>query len=274
MGVHEDLDALQAIAPEELAAKLTDPALRRQLVRGMVIVSFIDGEASPKESALVEAFAQALGVSTPDLKALRHLANKQLLLARVDIMRRFFGAEKLKEFTREKGFGWLASTIAAATGLREDTAMANRYRALGDCAPGTLGREYFELVKRSNFPFPGEKHAPFEFVVFHDLAHVLSGYGTDPKGELQVAAFHAGCRREEKDPFAFLLFAITYFHLGIALAPTAPATKMQLEPAKMFTALQRGAACKIDPTDGWDPWPVMDRPVEALRTEYNIPPLT
>jgi hypothetical protein len=38
-------------------------------------------------------------------------------------------------------------------------------------------------------------------------------------------------------------------------------------------ALRRGAACKVDPTDSWDPWPVMDRPLEALRAEYGIPPL-
>jgi hypothetical protein len=33
------------------------------------------------------------------------------------------------------------------------------------------------------------------------------------------------------------------------------------------------AACKIDPTDRWDPWPIMDQALEALRTEYGIPPL-
>ena len=30
---------------------------------------------------------------------------------------------------------------------------------------------------------------------------------------------------------------------------------------------------ELDPTDGWEPWPVMDQPLEALRAEYGIPPL-
>jgi hypothetical protein len=40
----------------------------------------------------------------------------------------------------------------------------------------------------------------------------------------------------------------------------------------MFRALERGAACKIDPTDGWDPWPVMNESLETLRARYGISP--
>jgi tellurite resistance protein len=272
-GGSHDLDALAPITPDELAAAIVDPALRRQLVRGMVVVSLIDGEASPEEAVLVERFAGALGVATPDLVALRHLADKSLLRARFDIARRFFAREKIIETTKEKGLGWLASALAAMAGIREDTALAARYRALGEYPEGTLGRSYFEFVRGNEFSLPGEKGSPPEVISFHDLTHVLSGYGTDPKGELQVLAFHAGCRREEKDPFGFLMFGIAEFHLGLAMSPVASGSRMQLDPASVFAALQRGAACKIDPTDGWDPWPVMNRPVTELRAEYGISPL-
>ena len=46
-GVAVDLDPLAPITPEALASNVRDPSLRRQLVRGMVILSLIDGEASP-----------------------------------------------------------------------------------------------------------------------------------------------------------------------------------------------------------------------------------
>lgn len=269
-GARHDLDALAPIEPAELAAHVTDPALRKQLLRAMVVLSLIDGEASPEEATLVEAFAAALGLTTADLTALRHLADKRMLRARFDIARRFFAREKLIEFTKEKGVGWLARSLAAMAGLREDAEIANRYRALARCPEGSLGRGYADFITRNQFSFPGEKGSPPEIIALHDLTHVLSGYDTDPHGELQVLAFHAGCQREEKDPFGFLMFGIAEFHLGLAMSPVATGSRGQLDPAEVFAALQRGMACKIDPTDGWDPWPVMDRPLSELRAEYGI----
>ncbi|HTJ82712.1 MAG TPA: hypothetical protein VL400_13405, partial [Polyangiaceae bacterium] len=224
------------------------------------------------EAAIVERFAAALGVESADLGALRKIADKNLLRARFDIARRFFAREKGLEYAREKGLGWVVSSLAAMAGLREDTAMASRYRALEHAPAGSLGRGYFDFIRKNGYSFPGEKGSPPEMITLHDLTHVLSGYGTDPEGELQVLAFHAGCRREEKDPFSFLMFGIAEFHLGLAMSPVAAGSRMKLDPAAMFRALERGAACKIDPTDGWDPWPVMNESLETLRARYGISP--
>lgn len=271
-GSDADLDALAPIEPAELAEKITQPALRKQLLRAMVLVSLIDGEASPEESALVERFAAALEVETKDLELLRHLADKSLLRARFDLARRFFAREKMQELTRERGLGWLAKTLATMAGLAENKELAARYRALREYPEGSLGRAYAHFVDSNGYSFPGEKGSPPEPIFFHDLTHVLTGYGTNPRGELQVLAFHAGCRREEKDPFAFLLFGVAEFHLGIALSPVATGSKLEVDPPELFAALQRGLACTIDPTDGWDPWAVMDRPLAELRAQYHIAP--
>jgi tellurite resistance protein len=272
-GTAIDIDALAPIEPEELAERLVDPALRRQIVGGMVLLSLMDGEASPEEASIVERFASALGVANPDLGTLRNLAEKNLIRARFDIARRFFAREKTIEMTREKGLGWLARTLAAMSGLRTDDGIAARWRALKDAPPGSLGRAYADFITRNEFSFPGEKGSPPEAVTFHDLTHVLSGYGTDPEGELQVLAFHAGCRREEKDPSSFLMFGIAEFHLGLAMSPVATSSSGKLDPALFLAALQRGSACTIDPTDGWDPWPVMNEPLDELRARYGITPL-
>lgn len=269
-----DVDALEPIEPEELAEALTDPSLRRQFVRGMVIVSIIDGDASPAEAAVVGRFASALDVKSVDLEALREIADKHLLRARFDIARRFFAREKSVEFAKEKGLGWVVRTLAAMAGLREDAGIAARYRALQNAPAGSLGRAYFDFIRGNGYSLPGEKGSPPEVIAFHDLTHVLSGYGTDPEGELQVLSFHAGCRREEKDPFSFLMFGIAEFHLGLAMSPVASGSRNKLNPELMFRAVERGAACTIDPTDGWDPWPVMNEPLEELRTRYSIPPLS
>jgi tellurite resistance protein len=268
-----DVDGLAPIEPDELAKHITLPGHRRQIVRGMVVLSLIDGEATAPEAAMVEKFAAALGVKSDDLGALRKLADKHFMRARFDIARRFWAREKGIEMAKEKGFGWLARSLAAMAGLREDAAIASRYRALESAPAGSLGRGYVDFIRKNEFSFPGEKGSPPETITLHDLTHVLSGYGTDPEGELEVLSFHAGCRREEKDPFSFVLFGIAEFHLGIKMTPVAAGSKMKLDPARMFRALERGAACKIDPTDGWDPWPVMLEPLAKLREQYGIPPL-
>src|SRR5262249_40975985 len=158
--------------PDELARSVVDPALRRQLVRGMVILSLVDGEASPAEAAVVERFARALGVQSPDLRTLRELADKHLLRARFDIARRFWAREKMIEMARERGVGWLARTLAAMAGLREDAAIAARYRALADAPAGSLGRGYADFIRSNGFSFPGEKGSPPETIALHDLTHV------------------------------------------------------------------------------------------------------
>lgn len=272
-GTDVDIDGLPPIGPEELARRVTDHALRRQLVRAMVVVSLVDGEASPAEATLVEQFARALEIESKDLVALRHLADKHLTRARFDIARRFFAVDKTRELVREKGLGWLVRSLAAMAGLREDEAIARRYRELEGAPAGSLGRAYFDFVKTNGFSLPGEKGSPPETIVVHDLTHVLSGYGTDPEGELQVLGFSAGCRREEKDPFSFLMFGIAEFHLGLAMSPVATGSRGKLDLALLFTAIERGSACKIDPMDGWDYWPVMHEPLEELRSRYGIPPL-
>ena len=271
-GTEVDIDALEPIEPEELLRVLPDEAHRRQIVRGMVVLSLIDGEASQEEAALVSRFARALEIHGRDIDALKKLAHHSFIRARFDIGRRFFAREKLGEYTKEKGVGWLARTLAAMAGLKEDAGIASRWRELEKAPAGSLGRGYFDFIRGNAFSFPGEKGSPPEFIALHDLTHVLSGYGTDPEGELQVLAFHTGCRKEENDPFSFLLFGIAEFHLGLAISPVATGAKGALDPVKMFAALDRGSRCSIDPTEGWDPWPVMHEPLEAVRARYGISP--
>jgi hypothetical protein len=107
-------------------------------------------------------------------------------------------------------------------------------------------------------------------VVFHDCTHVLSGYGTDPEGEVQVACFSAGFRRQ--DPFLFVFFVLLQFHVGIRMTPITTARTNFFNPEKAMIALQRGAAMNVDLTDGWDYWPVMGEQIEELRKRYNIWP--
>ena len=66
-GTNHEVAGLEPITPEELALNLPDPQIRRQLVNGLIVMSLIDREVSPREAELVERFAAALQVTAPEV---------------------------------------------------------------------------------------------------------------------------------------------------------------------------------------------------------------
>ena len=63
--VDADIDALAPITPAEFAAGFTSPELREQFTTGMLVMALSDGVPPREMVAEVEAFAKAIGVSTP-----------------------------------------------------------------------------------------------------------------------------------------------------------------------------------------------------------------
>jgi len=136
---------------------------------------------------------------------------------------------------------------------------------------GSLGRAYWEYCRKNGFALPGEKGGAPGQILFHDCAHILSGYGTAPEEEVQVACFSAGFQR--RDPFTFILFVLLQFHLGIRMTPITEARTGFFDPEKAMIAVRRGAAMNVDLNGGWEYWPVMGEQVEELRRRYNILPI-
>jgi hypothetical protein len=132
-----------------------------------------------------------------------------------------------------------------------------------------LGRALHDYFVDNGFKFPGEPGGlP---MVFHDVGHVLSGYGTDPEGEIQQAAFQAGFAR--RDGFSFLLFGILQFHAGIRITPVAKGYRGLFDVPRVLTALGRGAACKVDLSAGYDVFAHKDRSLAEVRAELGILPV-
>ena len=269
LGTALDIDALEPITPGELAAVITDPGLRHQIVHGLVILSMADEEPSKAESALVSQFARALGAEG-DIANLEKLAAGHSMLVRFDLARRVWVREKVAVKLREEGLGWLVRAAATLASIREDTKLAERYRALAKLPSGTLGRSYFEFIRKNQFSLPGEKGSPPEPIMFHDMTHVLTGYDTSPRGEVQIAFFHA--RSKRVDPFFFAFFALMQFHLGFRATPVAKGERGHFVPEETMAAMKRGGASPSDPLDGWDPGEVIDTSVDELRERYRIGP--
>jgi hypothetical protein len=238
-----------------LARALPDPQLRHQLVQGLIVISLIDREAGPQVTDLVEQFAQALEVSVPELKDLRYLLKGEIMQLRLDLVRRFWLRDKVKDIWNTEGLRGIYKFMRGMIGKYEDTALAARYQALEHYPAGSLGRAYWEYCRANGFALPGENDGAAEPILFHDCSHVLSGYGTEPEGEVQVACFSASFQR--RDPWLFVFFVLLQFHVGIRMTPITKARTGFFDPAKALVAIRRRAAMNVDLNNGWDYWPVM-----------------
>lgn len=272
LGTDVDFAALATIEPEAFASRITDPGLRWQLIGAMVINSFAGGEAGREQLDVIEAFAAALDIDLPEVKTLRHFVERSLALLRFDVLRGMYIGETMADIWRTDGMRGIVRLIGGMAGLREDPALAAKYHTLGDMPEGSLGRILYRHYREHGFSLPGEKHGGPETIVLHDVAHVLGGYGTDPAGELQVAAFTAGFRRAQS--WSILIFILCQFDLGVRIAPAAGAAAEVglLDPEPFFTALARGGRMTVDLFDGWDLWAAAPRPLAELRAEYGVTP--
>jgi uncharacterized tellurite resistance protein B-like protein len=268
LGTKVDLDALEPITADELAANVPERRLREQLIGGMLVLAMADEDVSDDEIAVIGDFSRALHVPASYVRELRRLARGHVSLVRYDLARRPWVREKVAAKAEGEGLPWIAKTVAAMDEHAPDPELADRYRELGSLPAGTLGHAYALLMRENHFALPGEKGAPPERVALHDMTHVLTGYGTDPTGEMEIAFFHAGAKRA--DPFFFTFFIMLQSHLGISAAPTSRAEEAFFDPDRCLRALSRGSQSLIDPLEGWDPWPVVGVPVSELRERYRI----
>jgi ubiquinone biosynthesis protein Coq4 len=273
LGTSLDIDALAPITPEALAAAVSDPALRRQLVQGMVVMTLTDGPSPPAKVALVERFAHALDVDAAEVKSVRLLADQRLLLFRLDFLRRSHIAEVVKHQLEDHGLLGTVKALLGQRGYVEDPALAARYRALESLPEGTLGHQLIRYYRRNGFSLPGEKGGFPEAGLYHDFTHVLGGYDTDSQGEMQIAGFIAGYKRE--NPFFVILFVTLTFSAGINVTPLPQPhiAGIFAEPGladAVFRAIERGSRVTVDLSDRWDHWAYVERPIDEVRRELGI----
>jgi len=113
--------------------------------------------------------------------------------------------------------------------------------ALERLPDGTLGREfvrYFQTNGIKPFVSAGASDTDFRYVVkrlreTHDLYHVVTGYGTDPVGELELQAFQVGN----------LHFRSSLFIVVVSLANVSSMMKIPFSQyaRRLWAAFRRGA---------------------------------
>lgn len=272
-----EIDSLLSISPEELAAHLMQPELCRQLIQGMVVMSLVDGPSSLEQAKLISDFASAMQVDEPAVNVIRHLAEKELLMFRFDFYRRSHVRDYIESTYRmQGGLIGVAKTILGLKGLVEDKALAARFDVWGELPEGTVGRAIHAYYRANGFAFPGEKGGFPYGGVYHDFAHILSGNPPNPEGELLVACFQTGFRRNE-NAFFTILFAVLTQTSGINMSPVEqPVLPGRIgQPdlaARMIKELERGSLVNTDLGDDWDFWPYATLSLEEARHKLGIVP--
>jgi hypothetical protein len=271
--IDANLDALEPIDPAAFAAGFPDPDLRRQFVNGLLVVAFADGVPSPAVFSKVEAFAEAVGIDTPELHDLRRLTEHDMLLFRLDFFRHGHIAEIMRNQLDQHGILGLAKGVLGMRGLIEDKDLAAKYQAWERLPQDSVGYAVWEYYRRNGFGLPGERTGFPEAGIYHDFSHVLASYNTDPSGEIEVASFTAGYKKYR--PFYVMLFVVLIFSTGVNMRPTPGFTSIGLlgEPgvaARMFAALERGGHVGIDLSDKWDFWPFVEMPIDEARQRLGI----
>ncbi|HVH43603.1 MAG TPA: hypothetical protein VM925_14710 [Labilithrix sp.] len=264
-----DPHTLAPITPEEVGAVFVSPERRTIVVQAMILVALMDGDVSGRELELVERFAAALAIDEPRVRNLRQLAEGRLRVLWLDLARRSFARPIFEETLRTKGLLGVWKIVGPLVGLAKDHDLARRYSDLGRLPEGTLGRAYWRFVVENELGFPGEGIVA-EDGTWHDLTHVLAGYGTDPLGEVSVVSFIAGYRRD--DPFFWLFTIALQFHLGVKVSPYSPAERGFFEPERAARAFTRGLAVNRDLSRDWDFFADMARPLDDVRRDLGIPP--
>jgi hypothetical protein len=274
--IDADIDALPPVTPAELAAGFPGAELRQQFTNGMLVTALADGVPSRETVAQVEAFAEALGIASPMLTDLRLLAEGYMTIFKLDFLRRSQIADIMKNQLHQKGPLSLARSVLTMRGLMEDPALAARYRAWEKLPEGTLGRGLIDFYNEHGFSVPGERGGFPEAGLYHDFCHVLGGYGTEPEGEVQVASFTAGFKRER--PIHIVLFAVLLFSAGVNMRPSAEdftTVGVLGKPGmaeRMFAAIERGSHVNQDLSDNWDYWAWIELPLDEVRQRLNILP--
>ncbi len=261
-----------SVMPSQIDRHIVHPHHRKRLLQLAIVMAMVDFKTTRHQQQTLRAIAQALAVKEPGLRVLLAAASGHPLLARIELTRRLM-SNLLAPVYHEAGWVGVKKFIGPLFFQKggEDAALAERFHQLRILPQDTLGYAFWKHCTQRQFHFPGEAGAISERVVFHDFGHVLSGYDTNPQGEIQQGAFQAGFVR--KDGFVFLLFVILHFHWGIKITPVADAHIGLFDIPLVIHALQRGSACNVDLSDHWNFWEVVDLPLTEVRNHYGIPPL-
>lgn len=208
-----DPSVLESISEGELAGELSELSdeMRRRVVQLMVLGELVLRPIPPAVARRVAGFADALDVEDQFVRIARRYAQGGFGLAWLDLHQSGFvehwelaGTDQLKTTVK------LEHQLAAGV---EDRQLAEAWSAFAEHAPGSLGREVWNMYRGRGFGLPGTTGGASAYLAQHDFVHVLADYGTNLKGELETFSLIS---RADPDPkgFAWVATLLGLFETG------------------------------------------------------------
>ena len=268
VGYRGPYGALETIEPDEVARAIEDRHQRKRLIQLASVASLVHRPVRRESAMYLRRLGKALATRDPILPVMDALSKGQRVRARMLSMRRMFRVIVKEAYASEGMRGVLRFFGGLVFKLVVNKDRLWSYKRLGLLPEGTLGREFWKHITNLGFGFPGELGGIPQTVAYHDVGHVLTGYSTQPEGEIQQGAFQAGNRRE--DGFVFLQFVLLQFHQGIRLTPVAKAETGLFDPHKVMWAVHRGSQVNVDITHRWSFWELMPLPLEETRRRLGL----
>ena len=261
-------DAITAVTPAALAAAIAGSDLGKEALKFLTVMAFVDGRLDEAKIASVLGYAHALGIEERYLDEIKQAAHGRLQEALADMTRCNMESILGKPWDDSDVNKWLLPYEGAAA----DPALVQRFEALAAFAPGTLGHCFWSHFKERGFAFPGDPKAlNAAFAVPHDCVHIITGYETNPRGELLASTFTAAMH--PKWPMAGHVLPVLFsWHLKIEINKAAGDASRSLDPQEFWHAWAAGAAAKVDTfAPDWDLWSYAGEPLAALRERWSIP---
>jgi hypothetical protein len=279
-GEEIDYRKCEPLGAEDLAQCLghRDDGYRQRIVHHMVLAELVLRPLPNEVAIRVAKYAKALGIDDRFVRVARRYAQGAYGLAWMDLHRSGFS----EHWQQADLSPFRASTAASDPFERPevDPELEARWVAFGELPTGTLGRCVYEMYTGRGFALPGTAAGASPYLAQHDFVHVLAGYGTNLKGEVEVFAFIG---RADPDPrgFAWLATLIGLFETGY-IATTGFFDKDLHEPVvqapgmqrRIADAIRRGkAVCNLNAKDLFvvDYHELAPRTVEEVRDLLGIP---
>jgi len=267
------LEGLAPITPQELAAQITDPALRLQLIQGMVAVSLVSDFPPPKQVEMIHAFARGFGVKSELLDTVQKAVDGHMLAFRMCYLRRTHFPDFAKTQLKYTGAIGVANALATFTGLTENKALSAKYAALASWRPARWGASCTSITSATDSAGPG-RSTGFRRRGCRTMFRTSSG------GMTRRRRGRRWCRVLWRIPAGserifVALFGLIIFSTGYQLPPGKQAVRGDTigqagVAARLFRAIERGSQMNKDISVDFMLWPYAERTLEDLRREWNV----
>jgi hypothetical protein len=262
------MDAITPTDPSTLAMALAGSSLGESALKFITVMAFVDGRLDGAKIASVLRYATALGIGERYLDEIKEAVQGRLQEALADMTRC-----NMESITgRQWSGGDVSRWLLPYAGASADPGLAQRFEALGALAADTFGHSMWAHFKANKYAFPGDPQGlNAAFSIPHDSVHVLTGYNTEPRGELLTSTFTAAMH--PKYPMAgHVLPVIFSWHLKVQINDVARDAAGALDPKEFWRAWAAGAAATVDTfAPDWNFWDHAEEPLAALRQRWSIP---